>query len=655
MLFRALLAALCAAILGSGSAAAQAPRAATALDTLSPVVVTATRVNVATAGSTASATVLRGDDLRAQGVSRVVDALRFVPGAAIVESGPVGSQASLFLRGGNSNYVRVLVDGVALNDAGGYFDFASLSTDNLDRIEIVRGPSSVLYGSDAVTGVIQLFTRDRIGPPGVNAAAGVGSYGTRRAELGVSGGSARAGFSLAGTHLATDGILAFNNRYANDVLSAMARFAPDARTDARVSARWSGTVYHFPTDYSGQVIDHNQEQSDHRLILSLDAGRRIGSRAELRVLLASNEYLPRANDAPDSPADTLGYYGFFSRSVRTNRSADARLNLRLEAHRVLTLGAEVERDRERSTSLSLSDYGPSSGSFEASRHNAGFYAQAAGDATPRVSFVVGARVDRNSEFGAFPTVRASAAWRISSNARARVSAGNAFKAPSFFENFSTGYVRGNPDLRPEQSRGAEAGVDAWLGQGRIALRATGFLQHFRDVIDYTGSAPSPGAPNYFNVAGADANGIELEAQYRGVERLTVSGSWTWTNTRVTEAGFDASASAAYVKGQPLIRRAPHAVTLGISRAFARGGSVELDGVRIGQRDDRDFTAYPVRAVTMPAYVKADVSAVIPAAARVPGGMAFVGRVDNLFGARYQEVAKYAAPGRTFFLGLRFGK
>ncbi|MFI5233431.1 MAG: TonB-dependent receptor, partial [Gemmatimonadales bacterium] len=334
-----------------GQEAAKPPK-----DSLAAVVVTASRVPIATAAPIAMSTVLIGDDLRAQGITRVEDALRLVPGAQVVASGPEGSQTSLFLRGGNSNYVRVLVDGVPVNEAGGAFDWASLTVGNIDRIEVVQGPVSVLYGSDAVTGVVQIFTKNGSGPLATNAYAGIGSRGARRDELGWSGGNTHAGFTLSGSHQYTDGILAFNNGFLDDALSASLRLNPDSRTDVRVAMRWSSQMYHYPTESDGTVDDHNAEQTDHRLVLSLDAGRKLSDRADVRVSLASNEYLPRSNDGPDSPADTLGFFGFYSRSAETHHSGDARLNVHYGARGVFTVGEELTEDREDQTSLSLSEF-----------------------------------------------------------------------------------------------------------------------------------------------------------------------------------------------------------------------------------------------------------------------------------------------------------
>ena len=221
-------------------------------DSLAAVVVTATRVPIATAAPIAMSTILKGDDLRAQGITRVEDALRLVPGAQVVSSGAVGSLTSLFLRGGNSNYVRVLVDGVPVNEAGGAFDWASLTVDNVDRIEVVQGPASVLYGSDAVSGVVQIFTRDGRGPLSTHAYAGVGSRGGRRDELGWSGGGLNAGFTLSGSHQYTDGILPFNNAFLDDVLSASA--APRAGREHRSPPDHALVVADLPlSDRVGRV------------------------------------------------------------------------------------------------------------------------------------------------------------------------------------------------------------------------------------------------------------------------------------------------------------------------------------------------------------------------------------------------------------------
>src|SRR2546422_3503064 len=204
---------------------------------LKPVVVTATRVPVAADLVASAVTVLRGADLVAQGIRTVADALQTVPGAHIVETGSYGGQTSLFVRGGESDYVKVLLDGVPLNDAGGGIDLAHLTTDNIDRIEVVRGPVSVLYGSDAVTGVVQIFTRAGQNGGAGRARAGVpgGTYGSAQAALdieGATGGGGGGGGCPRVSRFSADGLYPFNNYYPNSAATARPRYHPPGETRA---------------------------------------------------------------------------------------------------------------------------------------------------------------------------------------------------------------------------------------------------------------------------------------------------------------------------------------------------------------------------------------------------------------------------------------
>src|SRR5438105_6831230 len=207
---------LALAAFGSGRAFGQAQDTAR----LGTVVVSATKVPRPADVLTQAVTVISGDDLRARGLTRVSDALREVPGASLVQSGSYGALTSLFLRGGESRYTKVLIDGVPVNSPGGYFDFSHLTTDNIDRIEIVRGPASVLYGADAVTGIVQIFTRRAGAQTRVSVGARGGTYHSLDVDGNASGSSGLGGFSVGGAHHSTDGILPFNNQYKNGTLSS---------------------------------------------------------------------------------------------------------------------------------------------------------------------------------------------------------------------------------------------------------------------------------------------------------------------------------------------------------------------------------------------------------------------------------------------------
>src|SRR5882757_9807493 len=275
---------------------------------LKPVVVTATRVPVSIEVVSSAITVLRGADLEAQGIRTAAEALETVPGAHIAETGSFGGQTSLFLRGGESDYTKVLIDGVPLNQAGGGIDLAQLTTDNIDRIEIVRGPVSVLYGTDAVTGVVQIFTRTGQGPARLGADLRGGTYGSTQGAVDITGGTQTIGYSARVSRFSSDGLYPYNNQYRNSVVSAGLRLAPDARTDATLTYRYGDDIYHFPTDGFGAPADSNQRAAERGPLLSLNAHRALGQHFDARVTAGVKEARLFYNDEPDSPGETGTYW-----------------------------------------------------------------------------------------------------------------------------------------------------------------------------------------------------------------------------------------------------------------------------------------------------------------------------------------------------------
>src|SRR5436190_19600041 len=255
---RLVIVALAAA--ASSNLAAQDQSRDTARDTarVTPVIVTATRVPLSRAALPVAVTVVTGEELRARGIVRVSEAIENATSAYVAQSGSPGASTSLFLRGGESKYVKVLVDGVPANDPGGAYDFASLTTDNVERIEIVRGPASVLYGADAVTGVVHVITRRGAGPASGEVelsagmaprdTAGTGARGrpvvprfdaTARTSGGVGAGALAGSYSVALGHHASNGLYELNNELRDNVLSARGEFQPTSRTAARLSLRYT--------------------------------------------------------------------------------------------------------------------------------------------------------------------------------------------------------------------------------------------------------------------------------------------------------------------------------------------------------------------------------------------------------------------------------
>ncbi|MBI4501280.1 MAG: TonB-dependent receptor [Gemmatimonadetes bacterium] len=633
------------ALIFPGALRAQVPR-----DTfkLSEIVVTATRLPTSRASVASAVTVISGEQLRSQGIRNVADALRAAPGAAVVQNGSFGAVTSLFLRGGESDYVQVLVDGVAVNGAGGWYDFAGLTTDNVDRIEIVAGPTSVLYGSDAVSGVVQVFTRRGRGSPTVEAGLQGGTYHSVLTDAALRGGDDRADYSFALSRFTTDGSYTFNNNHRNAVASGRVRIAPDERTDATLSLRYGDGVFHYPTDGAGRLDDRNQFTFGNGTTIGLEAGRFLSDRVEARLQLASHEAETGSDDQPDSPGDTLGFYGSESMSHSARRSADLRTNVRLPRGTIATAGAQITYQNARDFSQFSSQFGPLSSQSAFHRLNRGYYVQAMLEPVRRVSLTVGGRLDDNETFGTFATYRVGGSFRWAANSRLRVSIGSGFKEPAFGENFNTGFSTGNPNLRPEQSGSWEVGVEH-TAAGIVFLSATYFSQRFRDLVQYTFTPPTPGGPNYFNVAAADASGLEVAGRTALPGGIMFEGSYTYLQTAVTDAGFDTGPDATFVSGERLLRRPASAVSLRATWKPATRGSLGAEARYVGDRADRDFARFPSPRVVLPGYAVLDASGQLDVLASTPG-VTIILRLENLLNRRYHEIANFPARGRTVMIG-----
>ena len=646
-----------AAVLLTASTAATAQEA---VDTtrLPELVVTPTRLPTPADAVVSSVTVITGDDLRARGVRFVQDALREVPGAAVVQGGSFGGVSSLFLRGGESDYVKVLIDGVPANQSGGAFNWANLTTDNVDRIEILRGPGSVIYGSDAVSGVVQIFTRRGEGRFSVEGGAEAGTFGTANGHGAVLGGTPRLTYSADASRFATDGTYRFNSDYGNTALSGSVRGRPDSRTDASLSVRFTDSRYHFPTDFAGVPSDSNQSSAEEMLTVAADVGRRLGPRYDLRLTAGANRTKGEFDDLADNASDTLGF-GFAShRDSRAERgNLDARINGVLSPVLTVTAGVQVERESERQSGETTSNFGGIATTpdtpFDRGRTTLGYYTQGLLDLASGLAINLNARVDDNSAFGAFFTYRAGAVYRFPSGTRIRASLGRSFKAPTFCEQFCNApFVVGDSTLRPERATSWEAGLEQELADGRLSVWATYFDQRFRDMIVYDGSG-GPLEPTYFNGAAAKSRGIETGLTTSPARDVKLSASYTYLLAEATDDG--GLPSATFAAGQRLIRRPRHSAELAVrSRVFDRvtlGGSV----IYLGPRDDVDFNQFPAQRVELPGYATVDLATEVEVVRAGPGrpGLSGVLRVENLFNEAYDQVVGFPGRRRAVFGGAKF--
>ena len=619
--------------------------------TLGTVVISGSKVPRPADVLTQAVTVISGDDLRARGVERVSDALREAPGASLVQSGSFGALTSLFLRGGESRYTKVLIDGVAVNAPGGYFDFSHLTTDNVERIEIVRGPASVLYGADAATGIVQIFTRRGGADRRASIGARGGTYHSLDFDGDASGSYGYGGFSFGGAHHSTDGILPFNNQYNNGTLSSSVSLAHGALGDARLSARYTAAEFHYPTDFTGAPVDSNSYRTQHRLTVGLDAGRNLTDNVQARVLAGSNDVSDLTEDiAVPFGSTTPQHSAFESKDYR--RSVEGRVAFFLPTNATVTVGGAYEKEHENSATGSGNVGGPTTqtDSFDASRHNVAYYSEILGAPVDRLSYTLSGRVDDNSDYDRFATYRVGANIGLLSALRLRASISTAFNAPAFNQTRPTLYTVGSRDLRPEKIHSAEIGVVANLRRDAVRLSANYFAQRFADLIQYVNGPPPSFRGSFANLTAATSDGYETEVAVTPATNWHTTASFTVVKPRVT--AIDPSYQGSDQVGDELIRRPSHSGSFVMSYARPRGVSLGAAVTYVGKRPDVDFAQFPSPRVTLPAYTKVDLSAELPVSRLGRGGFTLTARLENLFDRKYQEVLGFAAPRRAILIGGR---
>lgn len=624
---------------------------------LPAVVVTATRTPTPISATTQPVTVLSGESLRARGVTTVSQALREVVGASVTQSGSPGSVASLFMRGGESRYTKVLVDGVAVNTVGGTVFLQNLTLDNVDRIEVVQGPASALYGADAMAGVVQIFTR-RGTTPGADLSVDGGTYGTRDASASVRTGTQLADISLGGGWHHTDGLASFNNAYTNGTLSAEGALHPGTGSTIRVTSRYTGATYHFPTDYAGNVTDTNSYTREHRVIVGVDASQAIGPMLTLRLLGGDMEVHGLSEDRQPSFGGAAGTY-MKSRDVSygARRTAEARAELSLPGTTQITIGIPYEHDSE--STLSAADtFDPASSTVPVGSTASGMYGMrtthgvyGAVQSAPfsRVAYDASVRQDHHTDFHSSTTYHAGvsvAPWR---GARLRVAYGTGFNAPSLNETVGSVYNLPNLHLQPEQTRSIDLGLEQDAFDGRANFHVGAFDQHFSQLIQYVPIGnPVTGTAVYENLTSARSHGYTGGIRVLPTDGLSASVDYTQTIARVVAVPPTFHGAA---PGDALLRRPSHSGTAALTYA-KHGWSTSAVLTYVGSRPDVDFQKYPSPTIALPAYTTLDLSGSLPVVAANGTAVALTARVQNALDRRYQEIVDFPAPGRTVLVGAR---
>ena len=600
------------------------------------VTVTATRTSIPVDKVGFSTHVVRREEIEAQGARTIAQVLETVPGFSVVRTGSFGGQTSVFVRGGESNFNLVLVDGVQINEPGGVMDFADLTTANVERIEIVRGPGSVLYGSEAVTSIIHIITIQGQGRPAANFQVEGGTFNSYLSSGSVSGGTERVGYALSGLFSDTSGFLPFNSDYQRGEMSARFDFQAWDGSAITATVRHRSSEQEFATDTSGAVVDPNDFRTSEDTLYSVRFRQIVTSNYTSSVQFGFHRRESENFTIEDGVTD---FFDFNLIREDSRTYFDWQNDFAVGGSHLLTTGLSYAREESIAES--------------ANRRSLGVYIQDQISLSRRFSLTTGFRFDDNDRFQNFVSGNLSASYKLSSQARLRASVGNGFRSPTFdeilgFPNFG---IVGNPDLKPEQNLGMDAGIDLRL-PGRLGgLSATFFWNRFSDLIEFTFAVPT-GSPNTRNVQEARSQGLEIEGFREIRTGLKLGVGYTFTGTEVTDSGSTSGGN--FVEGDSLLRRPRHSGLVYVAYS-ARRLTGRIDFKHKGQRDDRQFFPdFSSARVELPGYLKVDFGLRFPLFHwGSDGDVAFTLRGENLLDEKYEEIAGFDSPGRLIMAGLGF--
>jgi vitamin B12 transporter len=615
--------------------------------TAETVVISATRSPVTSEVAGADVATLSGAQLEVMNPSAANDAVRFLPGAVINTAGQRGGLSSLFVRGGDSTYNKVIVDGVVINEPGGTFDFGTLPMTQMDRVEFVRGAQSTLYGTDAMTSVVQTWTRTGSTPiPEFRFGADGGNFGTANGYAALGGANGRFDYNVFGSQYYTNG-QGINDFYSDSLQGANIGMAINNDVALRVRLRHSNSHTGIPGewDFNGDPLqppDPSEWSQYNNVLGSVELA--VAEPSGWQHHFTAFDYLYRYNelnvngdsdridDFPSHEVDRINRVGFEYQGDYSERTW---------AH--TTFGYRLENENGFVGDVNF-------GQTHGQRLNNDFYVQQQ-LTFGRLTTIVGGRFNHNSAYGntGVPrvalTLLALKGGDVFSGTRLRFSYSTGFKEPRLEETFAgPPYSDPNPALKPERVRAFEAGVRQDFYQGRYSLNATYFNNLFRDQINYEEIDPVNFIGEYLNVNKAFAQGAEIELQARLRSRLSLGGAYTYTSTEILEN--PAPIDNQYLPGMPLLRRPKHSGNILISYLGTRWGA-NLGGSFVGRRPDDDFLGLNIDHAAR--YARVDLGGWYAINSRVT---AYV-NCENALNAHYNEVVGYPALTANFRAGFRF--
>jgi vitamin B12 transporter len=631
------------------------------------VTVTAAATELSLEHTGPNTSVITGNELLARNPVAAANAIRYVPGVVIAANGRRGSLSSTFVRGGESRYNKVIVDGVTVNDPGGTFDFGVVPVQAIERIELLRGPGSTLYGSDAMTSVIQLFSQTgSTSVPEFTFGADGGTFGTAHGFASLAGAWKRLDYNLFADQLATEG-QGINDEHQNASQGGNLGVQLSPKLSFRLRARHanSRTGIQNAWVFNQQPLlspDTDQYARQNNFLAS-------GELTWLTTSIWKQTFRGGEYDHHRRNVDNEADRGcevvifdftdcFFDVNTKINRATfdyQGELSPRSWLRTIYGYQYENENGNLLTHFLTL-DFNTFQAVIEDShtrglRQNHALYIQQFAS-WKTLSFLGGVRYVHNDSFGNRGVPQASISWLaipargVFSGTRLRFSYGEGIKEPRFEESFGvtgTFPTFPNPDLKSERNRAYEAGLVQGFGERAIFI-ATYFRNDFREQIFFN-CDPVTFQCRYQNLGTSLAHGAEIGLNLRATSAWTIDASYTHTSSQVLESP---QATGVFSAGEPLLRRPKHAFYL-TSNYFRPRWGLNVSGVYVGSRADSDFFTLLTPITVADAYSRVDFGGWY----RINRFATAYANAENIFNRRYEEVLGYPALKANFRAGMRF--
>lgn len=601
-------------------------------ETLAPVVVTATRVETPQEQVTTSVTVITEKEIQEKKAETVLEVLRNVPGLDVVQSGSRGTTTSVFIRGSESDQVLVLIDGVEVNlTTTGGFNFAHLTTENIERVEILRGAGGTLYGSQAIGGVVHIITKAGKGKPEVSFSTESGNGHTHRQLLALRGGTEKIGYSLSASRLESSGFQRTNDDYRN--------VATSSRVDLRFTenALLRG-IFHFRKTDLGNFNnnnfrahgagDPNARLNDTEYLFKFDWEQKVLPTWDYRLSTSQYKLHEKFSDDPDAFETPRDRDRFHPTIVTT----ELQTNYRWQDWSTTTFG--IEYKKRQATTKRTRNGSRRSGVRKDQRNLAYYLQEQMRFFNDRLFLIGGIRLDDHQAFGTEWSPAASAAYLIrETGTKLKLGYAQGFKVPSLNELFGAG---GNPNLGPEISWELNGGIEQRLLE-RFLVGVTYFHREVEDLIQFP-------APNFEarNVGKVRVDGIELFGDVNLGYGVSLRTGYTFLEN-------DTSSGR-------LVRRPRHRGSMIFNYGQERF-HMNLNANIVGKRDD--FGVVSGDDIKEAGYMKVDLASSYSLPWKVPGvkGLSLFGKIENLFNKKYEEADGFLARPINFLIGIRgvFGK